>query len=135
EGPSGSGKGKGSAARSRCASPWPRYAAEDDLERHLIKAHSPSPLPTRQELQDLLLERLRDHTAEIGIALAQGRREHARLLDGDVRRKWRHIWIAERVDDHWAIGRERLIPRAFDLVRCLDPDSLQTDQVGVCRVV
>src|SRR5919201_5385019 len=77
-------------------------------------------LPTGQELEDLLLERLRDHAPGLGVALAQRGDERPCLVGPDVRRQRRHVRVADSVDHERPVGRERLPPRVGDLLGLLD---------------
>src|SRR4051794_11530179 len=91
------------------------------------------PSPVR-ELLELALERLAHDLPRGRLALADRLGELRRLLEPDVRRKRRHLGIGDRLDQHGLASRERVVPSRADLLRRVDADGLEAQQLRVARV-
>src|SRR6185312_8158482 len=85
-------------------------------------------------LREKLLDRCTDDARAIRITLHQRLGELARLPERDVRRQRRHVGIGVDVEDRRSIARERLVPRAADVLRPIDADAAQADRFGVSRI-
>ena len=132
------------AGRARKAHPYGRHAplaprvahgdrARCRRERVARGAPGPPALAVEQLLR-LGLQRLAHDPAARGIALRQRLREVLGLLELDVRRQRRHLGIDDRLDDDRPVGGQGPLPGRRDLVRRIDADALEAEQLGVARV-
>ena len=70
----------------------------------------------------------------VRIAFQQRHAESLRLFEGDVRRQGRHVWICDDLEHDGAIGGERAIPRNGEIFGALDPQTAETDHLGIVRI-
>ena len=70
----------------------------------------------------------------VRVARERGLGEVLRLLERDVRRQRRHLRVDDRLEHGRAVGGERLVPGVAELVRVVDADPVQADQLGVLGV-
>src|SRR4051812_9899797 len=85
----------------------------------------------RKELLELPTERLLHHSGPLRVALDHRPRHLLRLRDGYVRRQRRNLRVDDDLKERRAVGGEDLRPRAGEVIRPVDLDSMEADELGV----